>query len=75
MTNQDTALESNAKRKARHTQDIMEFMSALLMAVATIASAWCGYKSTSWNGQQYLGGREFGKSKKAVLSLFAGRPW
>lgn len=54
MTNQDTALEGNAKRKARHTQDIMEFMSALLMAVATIASAWCGYKSTSWNGQQSI---------------------
>ncbi len=48
MINKDTSLQ------AGHTQDIVEFMSALLMALATIASAWCGYKSTSWNGQQSI---------------------
>jgi len=38
MNHQDTSL-GDAKTKARRTQDIMEFMSALLTAVATIASA------------------------------------
>ena len=54
MTHQDTSLEGNAKTKAGHAQNIMEFMSALLMAVATIASAWCGYQSTTWNGKQSI---------------------
>ena len=40
--------------QTRHTRDTVEFVSALLMALATVASAWCGYKSTSWNGLQSI---------------------
>jgi len=31
-----------------------EFFAALLMAFATVLSAWCGYQSTRWNGQQSI---------------------
>jgi hypothetical protein len=54
MTYQDTSLEGNPKAQARHARDTMEFLSALLMAAATVASAWCGYKSTTWNGRQSI---------------------
>ena len=40
--------------QGRCTRDIMEFIAALLMALATIASAWCGYQSTRWNGKQSI---------------------
>ncbi len=32
----------------------VEFFSALLMGIAAIASAWCGYQSTRWNGTQTI---------------------
>ena len=31
-----------------------EFFAALLMAFATVLSAWCGYQSTRWNGKQSI---------------------
>ena len=31
-----------------------EFFAALLMAFATVLSAWCGYQSTRWNGRQSI---------------------
>jgi hypothetical protein len=40
--------------QGRHAPDIVEFSAALLMALATIASAWCGYQSTRWNGKQSI---------------------
>src|SRR5262249_3803594 len=30
----------------------IELSSAVLMAAATIATAWCGYQSARWNGKQ-----------------------
>jgi hypothetical protein len=32
----------------------VEFFSALLMGISAIASAWCGYQSTRWNGNQSI---------------------
>ena len=40
--------------QGRHASNIVEFIAALLMALATIASAWCGYQSTRWNGKQSI---------------------
>jgi hypothetical protein len=54
MSNQDTPPKGNAAMQGRHTSDIVEFIAALLMALATIASAWCGYQSTRWNGKQSI---------------------
>jgi hypothetical protein len=33
-------------------RDRLELVAALLLAVATVATAWSGYQSTRWNGEQ-----------------------
>ena len=35
-------------------RDKCEFLAALILAFATIASAWCGYESTRWGGRQSI---------------------
>lgn len=54
MSKQDISANGDSKTQTRHTRDTVEFVSALLMALATITSAWCGYESTSWNGRQSI---------------------
>jgi hypothetical protein len=54
VSNQDTSPEGNAAVQGRHASNIVELSAALLMALATIASAWCGYQSTRWNGKQSI---------------------
>jgi Na+-translocating ferredoxin:NAD+ oxidoreductase RnfD subunit len=36
----------------RATRDRVELVATLLLAVATVATAWSGYQSTRWNGEQ-----------------------
>jgi hypothetical protein len=33
-------------------RDRLEFVAAILLAAATVATAWSGYQSTRWNGEQ-----------------------
>ena len=33
-------------------RDRLEFMATVLLSVATVATAWSGYQSTRWNGEQ-----------------------
>ena len=54
MAHHENSPKGNLKTQARHAHDTLEFMSALLMAAATSASAWCGYQSTRWNGTQSI---------------------
>ncbi len=37
-------------------RDIVEFVATVLLAVATVATAWSGYQSTRWNGEQAKAG-------------------
>jgi hypothetical protein len=30
----------------------VEFISAIILALATVGTAWCGYQSAQWNGQK-----------------------
>jgi hypothetical protein len=40
-----------------HTgRDRVELLATLLLAVATVATAWSGYQSTRWNGEQAKAG-------------------
>jgi hypothetical protein len=41
-------------RASTKTRDhrIIEVMAVLLLGVATIGSAWCGYQATRWNGEE-----------------------
>ena len=54
MVNQDSSLADNVETQATHVHNFVELISAVLMALATIASAWCGYQSMGWNGQQSI---------------------
>src|SRR5262249_44221680 len=39
-------------QQARRLTRSTELASAILMAAATIATAWCGYQAARWNGKQ-----------------------
>ena len=41
-----------ARLRAQMFKRRIELSSAALMAVATIATAWCGYQSARWNGER-----------------------
>jgi len=45
-----------AKREQRRAQlkHISEIISAFLLSFATVASAWCAYQSSRWNGVQTI---------------------
>jgi hypothetical protein len=34
------------------TQEVLEFVAAMLLALATIATAWSGYQASRWNGEE-----------------------
>lgn len=42
---------SSKDKKDRHHR-IIEVMAVMLLGVATIGSAWCGYQASKWNGRQ-----------------------
>jgi hypothetical protein len=41
---------------ARGHHDRVELVATLLLAIATVATAWSGYQSTRWNGEQAKAG-------------------
>ena len=42
---------SRADRQQRLNRRL-EVLSAILLSIATVASAWCAYQSARWNGVQ-----------------------
>jgi hypothetical protein len=46
------AIQEFEERRAARLRQLIDLLSATLMAVATIATAWCGYQSASWGGEQ-----------------------
>ena len=39
-----------------HRRDRVELMATVLLAIATVATAWSGYQATRWNGEQAKAG-------------------
>jgi hypothetical protein len=39
-------------RTSDRLHDLSEMIATILMAVATVATAWCAYQSTVWDGEQ-----------------------
>jgi hypothetical protein len=39
-------------RRERRVTDRLELLATILLAVAAVATAWCSYQATRWNGQQ-----------------------
>jgi hypothetical protein len=52
MTNEYTGQNRSSEKHNRQIRNIVEFISALLMSLATIASGWCGYSATRWHSEQ-----------------------
>lgn len=62
MEPQQTPLQAEAEQTWREmltTSDgddrlerLLEIVSAILLGLATVATAWCGYQTSKWNGQQ-----------------------
>jgi hypothetical protein len=44
---------SPGKRRAVRLRQWMDLLSAALMAGATMATAWCAYQSSVWNGEHF----------------------
>ena len=40
------------KRRAERIGQWIDLLSAMVLATATVATAWCGYQSSQWGGQQ-----------------------
>jgi hypothetical protein len=39
-------------RSRRGGRSLLEFVAVLLLGVATVATAWCGYQASRWNGEE-----------------------
>lgn len=50
---QDTETTAQTDRQVRLNR-ILEIISAILLSLATVGSAWCAYQSARWNGVQAL---------------------
>jgi hypothetical protein len=50
---QDVETPAQADRQARLNR-ILEIISAILLSLATVGSAWCAYQSARWNGVQAI---------------------
>lgn len=50
---EDVVRPAQTNRQARWNQ-WLEVISAILISLATVASAWCAYQSARWNGVQTL---------------------
>jgi hypothetical protein len=44
-------MHSEAVRQTGHHR-VIETISVVILAIATVASAWCGYQANRWNGEQ-----------------------
>ena len=44
--------EPTAKARVLHVDHVLELVAAIILGVATIATAWSGYQAALWNGVQ-----------------------
>ncbi len=50
---------------------ILEVMAVLLLGIATVGSAWCGYQATRWNGEEGRRARAASDAQVEGARLFA----
>lgn len=60
----DTGLSAADKRRAVRMRQSMDLLSALVMAAATVATAWSAYQSSLWSSEQ---SRHKARSTTAVV--------
>lgn len=49
---------------------VIEVLAVLLLGIATVGTAWCGYQSSQWNGQQTDYARESSDQRVEASRLF-----
>jgi hypothetical protein len=49
---------------------LVEIVAVLLLGIATVGTAWCGYQSSQWNGQQSDLARESSDARVEASRLF-----
>ena len=49
---------------------LIEIIAVLLLGIATVGTAWCGYQSSQWNGQQNDYARESSDQRVEASRLF-----
>ena len=52
MTNQDDPPAGDGRRLSLFWINKLELISVILLSVASLAVAWCGYQSSEWGGEQ-----------------------
>ncbi|MFV0525296.1 MAG: hypothetical protein ACK5RL_12470 [Acidimicrobiales bacterium] len=58
---------SRSERDSR----LIEVMAVVLLALSTVASAWCAYQSTRWNGEEATLARESTDDRVEATRLFS----
>ncbi len=61
---------AEAMEKHRASNNLLEVLAVVLLGVATIGSAWCGYQATRWNGREGDLSREAAVTQTEVARLF-----
>jgi hypothetical protein len=51
MSKGPTLTLNDAKARAGH-RSTLELVAVMLLGIATVATAWCGYQSSQWNGRE-----------------------
>lgn len=64
------ARSAEAAAAHRSSNRVLEVIAVLLLGVATIGSAWCGYQATRWNGREGDLSREAAVTQTEVARLF-----
>jgi hypothetical protein len=51
-------VSSTDRSRTTHLDRLIEVLAVVLLAVATLGSAWCGYQASRWNGKETDHARE-----------------
>jgi hypothetical protein len=67
----DDLSDGIAAERPRRNHRAIEVMSLMVMAVATIGSAWCAYQASQWNGEEARLGRQASEERVTASQRFA----
>ncbi len=65
------AVKIDDARSRRGGRSLIEFVAVILLGVATVATAWCGYQAARWNGEETDQSRAAGFASVEASRLFA----
>ena len=64
-------MSQSIRTSSRGTRDrLTEMIAVLLLGIATVGKAWCGYQSSRWNSEQQDLGRRASDERVEANRLF-----